>query len=136
MSEENIEIVRRVYKSWARGDFSKGDPYDPDVEFEMPDWPEGASARGVEEMSRTWFQALNAWEGFRSEPQEFIAHGPHVLVRNNITARGRESGGGLARDDARPRRRLRRSAGTRGERHDREVQKRAPHPAATLAELY
>jgi ketosteroid isomerase-like protein len=46
----------------------------------------------VEEMARTWFQALNAWEGFRSEPQEFIAHGPHVLVRNHITARGRESG--------------------------------------------
>ena len=92
MSEENIEIVRRVYESWAKGDFSNAEAYDPNVEFEMPDWPEGASARGLEEMSRTWFQALNAWEGFRSEPQEFIANGPHVLVRNRIVARGKGSG--------------------------------------------
>ena len=92
MSRENVEIVRRVYECWSKGDFSNPEPYAPDVRFEMPDWPEGSSARGVEEMAKTWFQALNAWEGFRSEPQEFIAHGPHVLVRNHITARGRESG--------------------------------------------
>ena len=92
VSRENVQIVRRVYESWAKGDFSDPEPYHPDIRFEMPDWPEGASAHGVEEMSKTWFQALNAWDGFRSEPKEFIAHGPHVLVRNHITARGRESG--------------------------------------------
>ena len=92
MPQENVEIVRVLYEDWARGDFTNADLYDPDVRFEMPDWPEGASARGVEEMSRTWFQALNAWEDFRSEPQEFIANGPHVLVRNHIVARGRGSG--------------------------------------------
>jgi ketosteroid isomerase-like protein len=92
VSADNIAIVRRLYEGWAMGDFTDAELYDPGVRFEMPDWPEGASARGVEEMNRTWFQALNAWDDFRSEPQEFLANGPHVVVRNHITARGKESG--------------------------------------------
>jgi ketosteroid isomerase-like protein len=92
MAEENLEIVRRMYDGWARGDFTNADAYHPDVQFEMPDWPEGASARGVEEMARTWYDALSAWDDFRAEPLEFLAAGPNVLVRNHIVARGRGSG--------------------------------------------
>ena len=39
MSEENVEVVRRVYEGWARGDFSNVDDFDPDIEFAMADWP-------------------------------------------------------------------------------------------------
>jgi ketosteroid isomerase-like protein len=45
MSEENVEIVRRVYEGWAQGDFSKVDDFDPDIDFEMADWPSGGSRR-------------------------------------------------------------------------------------------
>ena len=31
MSQENVEIVRRVYEKWASGNFS-ADAFDPDVE--------------------------------------------------------------------------------------------------------
>ena len=48
MSQENLELVRRVYEGWARGDFSEGDVFSPDVEFEMPDWPHLAGSRGLE----------------------------------------------------------------------------------------
>jgi ketosteroid isomerase-like protein len=91
-TEENVEIVRRVYDGWARGDFSHGEVFHPDVEFEMVDWPEGRSARGVEEMGRAWRDVLDAWEGFRSEPREFIPGGDYVVVPNRISARGSGSG--------------------------------------------
>ena len=42
VSQENIEIVRRVYKGWSRGDFSQSELFDPDIEFEMVDWPHPA----------------------------------------------------------------------------------------------
>ena len=42
--------MRRVYEGWARGDFSEGEAFDPEIEFEMVDWPHPARSRGVEEM--------------------------------------------------------------------------------------
>src|SRR4051794_15839137 len=47
MSRENVEIVRGVYEGWARGDFTGGDAFHPDLRFEMPDWPEGTTAHGL-----------------------------------------------------------------------------------------
>ena len=68
MAQENVEIVRRVYAGWAVGDFSEGDVFDPEVEFEMVDWPEAGRSRGLDAMRRTWQAALGAWEDFRAEP--------------------------------------------------------------------
>jgi hypothetical protein len=31
MSEENVEIVRRLFAEWERGNFWTGDYFDPDV---------------------------------------------------------------------------------------------------------
>ena len=92
MSEENVEIVRRVYEGWARGDFSGGEAFDPDVEFEMVDWPHPARSRGVAEMRRTWQTTLSAWDDFRAEPDEFVDYGHNVLVLNSIRGRGKGSG--------------------------------------------
>jgi ketosteroid isomerase-like protein len=50
MSQENLEIVRRVYEGWSRGDFSAIDDFDPNIDFEMVDWPAPARARGIEEV--------------------------------------------------------------------------------------
>src|SRR6185369_9996376 len=66
-SDQNVEIVRSIYDDWARGDFSQGDAFHPDVEFDMTDWPGGGSARGVEGMRRAWMESLRAWEDFRAE---------------------------------------------------------------------
>jgi ketosteroid isomerase-like protein len=99
-SEENVEIVRRVYEGWARGDFSDVESYHPDIDFEMVDWPEGTSAKGIEEMGRAWGATLGAWEDFRSEPLEFVAGGDHVVVVNRITARGKGSGLDTSADTA------------------------------------
>jgi ketosteroid isomerase-like protein len=101
MSEEHMEAVRRVYEGWARGDFSERDAFDPEVEFEMVDWPEGSSSRGLDAMGRSWRAALSAWEGFRAEPIEFIDAGEDsVVVRNRIEGRGRGSGAAVRADTA------------------------------------
>ena len=101
MSQENVEIVRRVYEGWARGDFSEGDVFHPEVEFEMPDWPEGASSRGLDAMRRTWLASLSAWDDFRAEPVDFIeAAEDVVVVLNHVQARGKGSGAEVRADTA------------------------------------
>jgi ketosteroid isomerase-like protein len=92
MSEENVEIVRRVYEGWARGDFSEGEAFHPEVEFEMVDWPHPATSRGVEEMRHTWQTTLSAWDDFRAEPDDIVDYGDKVLVLNSISGRGKGSG--------------------------------------------
>ena len=92
MSEENVEIVRRVYDAWSRGDFSTGEYFDPEIDFELVDWPHPARSRGVDEMWRTWQTTLSAWDDFRAEADEFIDFGHNVLVLNSIRARGKGSG--------------------------------------------
>lgn len=85
--------MRRVYEGWARGDFvSEGEVFHPEIEFEMPDWPDPARARGRDAMWRTWRTALSAWDDFRAEPDDVIEAGRHVVVLNRIRARGKGSG--------------------------------------------
>src|SRR4051794_26447309 len=100
MSEDNVEIVRRVYERWARGDFSGMDWFDPDIEFEMADWPHQTKVTGIQAMWDTWRSTLGAFEGFRSMATEFTAYGDNVLVRNRIEASGKESGAGVGADVA------------------------------------
>ena len=92
MSERNVEIVRKVYEGWVRGDFSAGDVFDPDVEFVMIDWPGGTTTRGLEAMARAWRASLHAWDDFRASAGEILDAGDHVVVLTDVTARGRSSG--------------------------------------------
>ena len=92
MSQENVEIVRRVYEGWSRGDFSQTELFDPEIEFELIDWPHPVRSRGIEAMAETWRATLAAWEDFRAKPDEVIDHGDNVLVLNSISGRGRGSG--------------------------------------------
>ena len=78
MSQENVEIVRRVYEEWSRGDFSAGEVFDADVEFDMVDWPGRDRSHGIEEMAEAWQESLAAWDDFRAEPTDFIEHSPHT----------------------------------------------------------
>jgi ketosteroid isomerase-like protein len=100
MAEENVETVRRVYEEWSRGDFSAGEVFAADVEFDMVDWPGRDKSRGIEEMARAWQESLAAWEDFRAEPTDFIENGPHVVVPTHVTARGRGSGAAVTAETA------------------------------------
>jgi ketosteroid isomerase-like protein len=100
MSEENVEIVRRTYDRWGRGDFSNVDDFDPDVEFEMADWPHQTKVTGIDAMWETWRSTLGAFHDFRSTATEFTPYGDNVLVLNRIEASGKESGADVGADVA------------------------------------
>jgi ketosteroid isomerase-like protein len=98
MSQENVEVVRHVFAGWALGDFSEGDVFHPEVEFDMVDWPEAGSSRGLDAMRHMWQGALGAWEDFRAEPLEFIEIGRQVVVLTRIHGRGKGSGAEVMAD--------------------------------------
>ena len=90
----------RVYEGWARGDFSDIDAYDPEIDFEMVDWPHQTRVRGIEAMGRTWVGTLSAWDEFRAVPLEYVDCGCTVLVINLIEASGKESGAEVSAETA------------------------------------
>jgi ketosteroid isomerase-like protein len=100
MAKDNVDLVRAMYEDWARGEFWSADIYDRDVIFEMVDWPESATTRGVDAMGEAWLSALRAWDDFHAEATEFIAAGPHVVVMTHVTATGKGSAAAVSADVA------------------------------------
>ena len=98
MSQENVEIVRRVYEASANRDtetvFSL---YDPDVEWDMSHHPFGwlsePSCRRGHEQLRAWFHDwYEAFEDFEHACEELIDAGEHVVSVGTNVGRGRGSG--------------------------------------------
>jgi ketosteroid isomerase-like protein len=100
MSQENVELVRRVYEGWAQGDFSRIDIFHPEIEFEMVDWPHQISVRGIPAMRETWRDTLRAWDDFRSIPIEYVDYGRNIVVLNHIQGSGKESGAEVSAETA------------------------------------
>src|SRR5436190_682712 len=86
MSQENVEIVRSIYRAVERGDYSSSEWADPDIEFVAPH--EERPMRGVEAMQRSWREFLGAWKDFRAEPEEIIDAGEQVLVLEKVGGSG------------------------------------------------
>ena len=92
MSQENVEIVRRIYEVVnASGLAAVGDFLHADVELvPPPDWPAGA-VRGreqVREMARDW---METFEEFRVAPERYLDAGAEnvvVYVRDSGRVRG------------------------------------------------
>lgn len=96
MSEENVEIVRRLYASWERGDLQTADFFHDEVEHsrigsELPgingDW------QGIEEFGMALASYLDALAGLHIEAERIVdLAGDRVLVLSRQTARGKTSG--------------------------------------------
>ena len=99
MSEENVEVVRRIVDAHQRGDFaSVFAGYDPDIEWHPGNVPASQWSdfepvyhghEGVRTFWRTWFAA---WETVDFEYEEFIDAGDQVLSIVSQRVRGRTSG--------------------------------------------
>ena len=99
MSQENVEVVRRIYDAAARRDaaavFSL---YDPDVDWDgsRSRWAEVHSAspqfRGHAELRRFFREYFAMWETFEDDLQELIDAGDHVISVVTSRGRGRASG--------------------------------------------
>jgi ketosteroid isomerase-like protein len=93
VSAEHLALVRSIYTSWERGDFSSNEWADPDVEFSYAGGPETQVWRGVQGMAEGYREWLRAWRDFRAEPEEYIElDDERVLVLVHNSGRGRVSG--------------------------------------------
>ena len=96
MSEENVEIVRRLYASWEGGDLDTPDFFDAEVEHarigsELPgidgEW------QGIEAFEVSMAQYLDALADLHIEAERIIdLGGDRVLVLARQTAQGKTSG--------------------------------------------
>ena len=98
MSEENLEIVRRVYEAVARRDTAAVlAAYDPDVEWDFSrslwgDLTGRAVYRGLEDLRAFYREWYEAWGKYDEAVQELIDAGEHVIVVATGRGRGRASG--------------------------------------------
>src|SRR5215218_1635336 len=95
MSQEDVEIVRRIYGEWGRGNFREGaELYDPHVLFVVR--PEFGLASGVycgpDEVARYMREVfLPDWEGLVIAGDEFLDAGDSVVVHVHQHGTGRQS---------------------------------------------
>jgi ketosteroid isomerase-like protein len=104
MSQENVEIVRRIYEAFLRGD--QDDPaqlLDPDVELHgtVGGLSEGSVARGLPQIRQVFEQwDAEAWDESRLQAERFIDGGDRVVVLQHEFRRGRGSGVEVETDTA------------------------------------
>ena len=106
MSQENVEVVRRLYSlrpdaaGVVRGDYDNAfvDNFHPDVEIvspsSYPDTP-GSGYRGAEGMLR-WVQRLDEiWDDWRFEAECFLNAGDRVVAFVRVSGSAKQSGAAL-----------------------------------------
>ncbi len=94
MSGENVEIVRRIYAAWSKGDLRAGaDALDQHVVLVVrPEFPEFGVFHGPEGASKFMRRWLEQWERLSLAAQELRAVGDTVVVRVAQHGKGRVSG--------------------------------------------
>jgi ketosteroid isomerase-like protein len=102
MSQENVELVRRVYSlradaaGIARGDYDDvfRDYFDPEYEIVPPfAYPDAESSYRGREALRHWFRQMDEiWSDFRVEPERFFDAGAQVVVFVRVTGTAKRSG--------------------------------------------
>jgi ketosteroid isomerase-like protein len=98
MSQENVDVVRRFYEDFSRGDVEAAlGAFEPEVEARDHDIPDAAEYRGLEGLLRWQADWQRSWESWRWDPTEFIDAGDRVVVVLRVHARGRGSGVDLER---------------------------------------
>jgi ketosteroid isomerase-like protein len=100
MPQENVEVVRRLYGEFERGNFlGVAQLLDPGVEWQ---WSRrstaligGKSFRGLEQVEAGIREWLIDWEWFSVIGEEFIDAGDHVVVKARTEARLRDGRGAV-----------------------------------------
>ena len=94
MSEENVEVVRRVYEFWRDRDFSViEDAIHPDVVFDVSRNVFNPGVHhGIDGFRRFTEQVDEMWENFEAIPEELNDAGDKVVVAQRISGTGRAGG--------------------------------------------
>jgi len=94
VSEGNVEIVRRFYEAWARGELP-GPPelMDPAIEYVNPAGAvEPGIRRGLAAFGAAVDKVFEGWATWEMEPERFDEVGDRVAVIVRYRARARSSG--------------------------------------------
>jgi len=95
MSQQNVEIVRKWFETWNRGDLDSFiDLYAIDAELTPPEsWVETSTVKGQGEIRRFFEGLREAWEGRDvAVLQELFRSGEQVVSRMDWQVQGRASG--------------------------------------------
>jgi ketosteroid isomerase-like protein len=94
MSDENVEMVRRIYGQWAEGNFRAAvELYDPLILLVQGEgFPEQGTYLGLDGIGDYMATFLEAWERVTIEALEVFAAGDSVVAKVVQRAIGRESG--------------------------------------------
>jgi uncharacterized protein len=94
MPESNVEIVRRAYEAWNRGDFeAAAELLDSEIEWQMPsNIPDAGTYRGPEEVRRRLEEFLEVWDEFKVNVEELIDEGDRVIALIRYGGLGSGSG--------------------------------------------
>jgi len=94
MSQENIEVVQRQFRTWNAGDFDQwAETWTHDVEVVAPKgWPEGEGFRGLDAWRRQAERLRDTWAEARVEIDEIRSVEDRVLVRIRYVTKGADTG--------------------------------------------
>jgi ketosteroid isomerase-like protein len=93
MSQANVEMVRRIYAAWGRGDFSWVGWADRDIEYVIAEGPAPGTWKGLGGLEEGGLGILSAWKGLRVEAEECRQlDDDRVLVLTCLSGRGKTSG--------------------------------------------
>jgi ketosteroid isomerase-like protein len=93
MSQENVEIVQRMYEAFYRGDAKGALAYfDPEVEVDASRRADGGTGHGREELTAMIARWLGAWDEWSEEIEEMRDLGSQVFVTARQRGRGKGSG--------------------------------------------
>src|SRR3984893_2807577 len=87
MSEENVELVRTIYRLWGENESARH-LIDPELEYVNPPY---AGEAGTRQGRRTLGKIRDVYPDFRVEPERFVDAGDEIVVVG--TARGTSASG-------------------------------------------
>ncbi|MGO8750586.1 MAG: nuclear transport factor 2 family protein [Thermoguttaceae bacterium] len=98
MGKSNIDIMRRGYDLFAKGDFARL-PFDPQIEWIEPDvegLPHSGTHHGSEAVINEIFEpTFDKLDDFHLECDQFLDAGDHVVVTGRFLGRGKDTGNDL-----------------------------------------
>ena len=96
MSEGNLDVIRRGYEAFGRGDINTLlESFDEQITWVTPGPPELATSgrrTGRHEVAQFFASVNELFDIQRFEPKEFLAQGDRVVVVGSETARARSTG--------------------------------------------
>jgi len=93
MSQEYVDKTKAFIEAYNRRDFDAAlAPFDPHIDWVLPDRQSSDSCRGPDEVRRFWEGIDETFDELRLDPQEFVDGGDRVATRLRHSGRGKESG--------------------------------------------